>query len=584
MNNEWNLKVLYNGLDDENYISDVKKIEDIGKDYEKFVNTINKTPEIEEIETLLKYQENLTVLLNKVEIFIGLNQAVDTENGQYLAESNRLSRITASFSGTNAKASKIIAQIPSLDEYCKKSSFLNEYKFMLSKTIDASKHLFSDKEEELYSKMDMVSGNAWGNLQSFLTSTLKVEMGDETLTLSQVRNLAYDASSEVRKKAYDAELKAYEKIADSVAYSLNNIKLQVNMISRDRGFASPLDQALDASRMSRETLEAMLSVIKKHLPGIRKYFTHKARLLGYEGPLYWYDLFAPLGKDDKKYSLEDTKKVLVDTFENLTPEMSSLMKEAFENEWIDFYPRKGKEGGAFDCGLMVVDESRILTNFDGTFGSVDTLAHELGHAFHDRQVFNNRPLNTGYPMPVAETASTFNETHLNNYFIKNATTKDEKIALLDGLLREQTQCLVDIYSRYLFETSVFEKCEEEFLMKDDLCELMLEAQKSAYGDAILESTLHPYMWACKGHYYSSGLSFYNFPYAFGTLFAAGLYDMYVKEGSEAFIPKYKKMLNATPTVTIEDAGKLMGVDLTKEDFWENSIRMIEKDIKTFVNL
>ena len=193
-------------------------------------------------------------------------------------------------------------------------------------------------------------------------------------------------------------------------------------------------------------------------------------------------------------------------------------------------------------------------------------------------------MNTYYPMPVAETASTFNETHLNNFFLQKADSEEEKLSLLDGLLREQTQCIVDIYSRYLFETSVFEQCEESFLMKDDLNRLMLEAQKKAYGEGLDESTLHPYMWACKSHYYSTGLSFYNFPYAFGTLFAAGLYDMFMREGSETFVPKYKAMLAATPTVSIEEAGALMGVELTKEEFWNNSLSMIEKDIEKFVKI
>ena len=116
-----------------------------------------------------------------------------------------------------------------------------------------------------------------------------------------------------------------------------------------------------------------------------------------------YDLFAPLGKADKTYSIEEAKQYLIDTFTKLTPEMADLMREAFENGWIDFYPRKGKEGGAFCAGVMWLKQSRILTNYDGYFGSVDTLAHELGHAFHNRQIENHAPLNQDYPMPVAET-------------------------------------------------------------------------------------------------------------------------------------------------------------------------------------
>lgn len=584
MNNEWNLSKLYKGLDDKAYAEDFKKAEALAKDYVDTVKKMGDVPSVADVENVLRKEEELTATIMKLIFFLELSSSVDSENGALLAEMNKASRIIAGTEGASAKMNKLYAKIPSLDEYCKSSKIITEYKHNLAKIIKDSKYLLSDAEEELYAQMDMTAGTAWGNLQSFLTSTVKVDYDGKEITLSDVRNLAYDADPEVRKKAYDAEIACYAKIADSIAYSLNNIKLQVNMISRKRGFASPLEQVLINSDMKKETLDAMMSAIEDHLPNVRKYFLGKAKALGHKGALPWYDLFAPVGKNEKKYTIEETKDVLVNTFKSFTLEMSDMMKEAFENEWIDFYPRNGKVGGAFDCGVSCIKESRVLTNFDGTFGSVDTLAHELGHAFHDRQVQDNSILNQDYCMQVAETASTFNETHLNNYFIKNASSNEEKLSLLEGLLREQTQCIVDIYSRYVFETSVFEKCDDSFLMKDDLCALMLEAQKKAYGDAIEESTLHPYMWACKSHYYSSGLSFYNFPYAFGTLFAAGLYDLFEKEGAETFVPKYKAMLKATPTVTVEEAGALMGIDLTKKKFWDDSLKMIERDIEEYCSL
>lgn len=584
MNNEWNLSKLYKGLDDKAYAEDFKKAEALAIDYVETVKKMGEVPSVADVENVLKKEEELTATIMKLIFFLELSSSVDSENGALLAEMNKASRIIAGTEGASAKMNKLYAKIPSLDEYCKASKIITEYKHNLAKIIKDSKYLLSDAEEELYAQMDMTAGTAWGNLQSFLTSTVKVDYDGKEITLPDVRNLAYDADPEVRKKAYDAEIACYAKIADSIAYSLNNIKLQVNMITRKRGFASPLEQVLINSDMKKETLDAMMSAIEEHLPNVRKYFLGKAKALGHKGALPWYDLFAPVGKNEKKYTIEETKDVLVNTFKSFTPEMSDMMKEAFENEWIDFYPRNGKVGGAFDLGVSCIKESRVLTNFDGTFGSVDTLAHELGHAFHDRQVQDNSILNQDYCMQVAETASTFNETHLNNYFIKNASSNEEKLSLLEGLLREQTQCIVDIYSRYVFETSVFEKCDDQFLMKDDLCALMLEAQKKAYGDAIEESTLHPYMWACKSHYYSSGLSFYNFPYAFGTLFAAGLYDLFEKEGAETFVPKYKAMLKATPTVSVEEAGALMGIDLTKKKFWDDSLKMIEKDIEEYCSL
>ena len=584
MKTEWNLDKLYHGLDDPQYKKDYKTCEELIENYNRVIADMPDVPGVKEAEQILLLQEQIQETFMKLIIYVELRQATDTENGDLMAESNNLTRLDSTKVASDTRAGKILAKLDNIEEAAKQSEVIADYQFYLTKIKENDSHMLSDEQEELYAQMDMTGGSAWSNLQNYLSSTVKVDYDGKQITLTDVRNLAYDADKKVRKDAYEAEIAAYDKIADSVAYALNNIKLQMNMIAEKRGFESPLAMTLQQSNMKRETLDAMMGAIKAHLPKVRRYFLHKAKKLGYEGGLPWYELFAPLGKDERKYSIDETKEILTGTFEKFTPEMSGLMREAFENEWIDFYPHQGKSGGAFDCGVSMIKESRVLTNFDGTFTAIDTLAHELGHSFHDRQVQDNRPMNQDYPMQVAETASTFNETFLCSSYVANAKSDEEKLALLEGLLKEQTQCIVDIYSRYLFETAVFEQCENKFLMTDDLKELMLDAQRQAYGEGLDENCLHPYMWVCKGHYYSTGLSFYNFPYAFGVLFAAGLYHLYLKEGAESFVPKYKAMLKATPTCNVEEAGALMNIDLTDQKFWESSLEAIEANIDAFCAL
>lgn len=579
MNTEWSLDILYKGLDDPAYEADIKIMTERLESLEKLVKKAPGLPEKEMAEQLLTGMEQFMEVTFQLMHYVLLSQSVDTGNGALLAQLNRLNQLLAQYTPVESAAKKCLANIENVERLAEESEIVKAYTFLLKENKDSAKHLLADEVEEMAAAMDITGGEAWKNLFSYLTSTVKVEYGEETLTLSEVRNLAYSPEPKVRKAAYEAELASYEKIADSLAFALNNIKAQVTMLSEKRGYDSPLAMTLEQSRMSRKTLDAMMEAIEEYLPVFRKYLRKKAELLGYQNGLPWYELFAPLGKSDKTYTTEEARNYLVECFRTFTPDMAEMMKEAFDNAWIDFYPKKGKRGGAFCMSVSERRQSRILTNFDGYFGSVGTLAHELGHAYHNRQLEGERPLNQNYPMPVAETASTFNETHLGRYALKEAEG-EERLNLLENDLKEQTQCIVDIYSRYLFETAVFEQRKDKFLMAEDCKELMLEAQKKAYGEGLDSEYLHPYMWACKNHYYSSSLSFYNFPYAFGNLFALGLYDKFLQEG-EAFVPKYKKMLAATPCCTIEEAGAMVGIDLTSVDFWKKSLSMIAENVEEF---
>ncbi len=583
MKTEWSLEPIYKGLDDPKYEADVKAAEELVAEYAKVVAEAQGAAEAEGyVERLLLLEEEFTLKLYNLTLYLDLRQSVDQEDGDVMAQSNRVMKIVSAAAPSAAAADKIYAKITDIDALAEKSEIIRAYVFKLKNAKEGAKYLLSDDVEEMIAAMDMTGGSAWSQLQSFLTSVVKVDYEGKVVTLSEIRNLAYNPDQTVRKAAYEAELACYEKIQDALAFSLNNIKNQVTMLSNKRGYQSPLAMTLKQSRMTKETLDAMLTAIKEYLPVFRKYLRKKAEMLGHQNGLPWYELFAPLGKADRNFSVEEAREYLVTCFSKFSPDMAEMMQEAFDHAWIDFFPRKGKRGGAFCAGVLGMKQSRILTNYDGYFGSISTLAHELGHAYHNRQTENNRILNQDYSMPVAETASTFNETHLGHYALTSATA-EEKLNLLENDLMEKTQCIVDIYSRYLFETAVFEQSQSKFLMAEDLKAIMLNAQKEAYGEGLDENVMHPYMWACKGHYYSSSLSFYNFPYAFGNLFAVGLYNMFLEEG-ESFVPKYKAMLKATPTCTIEEAGAMVGVDLTDKAFWESSLKRIAKDIEEFCAL
>jgi oligoendopeptidase F len=280
------------------------------------------------------------------------------------------------------------------------------------------------------------------------------------------------------------------------------------------------------------------------------------------------------------YTVEEAHRYLVERFSAFAPDLAEMVDTAFRDEWIDFYPRNGKVGGAFCSNLPFMKQSRILTNFSGSFGSITTLAHELGHAYHGKQIEDHRPMNTGYTMPVAETASNFNELIVVNDAIAHAVG-EEKIRLIETQIQDMTQIIVDIYSRFLFEDEVIRRRKDTFLFADDLNKIMLDAQKEAFGDGLDHDKLHPYMWCCKSHYYRAGLSYYNFPYAFGGLFSRGLYAKYLEEG-EAFLPKYRALLKETTVDTVENVANIAGIDLTEPDFWRKSLATITEQIDLFI--
>ncbi len=582
MNTEWSLEVYYKGYEDPAFAEDFELLQKNAQALETALGQAREQDDVQGLVTVLEAKEAYAKVLFKLNEYLALRNSVDTTDGKTLDHIGRLDKINASTAKAQSAMDKYIAGVADLEACIAAHPLLTEYAFLLRNTKKKAVHLFSDEMEAMISRMNLTGGNAWSRLFDYLTSTLKVDYDGEQITLPAVRNLANDPDGAVRKKAYEAELASYAKIEGSIAYALNNIKSQVRMLAQERGYGSALTMTLDQSNMKRETLDAMFGAMQEYLPVFHKYMRAKAEYLGYHNGLPWFEMLAPLGRNDKKYTLEEAKQCLLDSFGQFSKDMADMMERAFDEEWIDFYPREGKVGGAFCCEVSHAGQSRILTNFNGSFDAVDTLAHELGHAYHGTQTCDHRILNRDYPMQVAETASTFNETHITCLAIAKATG-EEKLALLDNILMNTTQVICDIYSRFLFEDSVFNVCEDRFLMPEDLKAMMLDAQKKAYGDGLDPEYMHPYMWACKGHYYSEALSYYNFPYAFGAMLAMGLYSMYLKEG-EAFLPKYNKFLHATTVMSVEDTAAVVGIDLTSKDFWRESLKSFADMIDEFVEL
>lgn len=572
---EWTLEDLYPSFESQEFKQDVEAYKALKGKFE----SLTLEDSIEGITKVVKLLEESTVLTGRLYNYIHLTLATDTTHETATQVEVQLAGISADLQATYAKVSKFLGTIQT---DITTDPFLAEYRYYFEEAKKDATHLLSDELEEVLAKMSISGGKAWSQLFDFMWSSAQGEYKGEVVTLSEIRGKAYDSDAEVRKSAYEAELKMYDAIKEPIAFSLNHIKKEVLTTSQLRGYGSPLAHTLEASRMSRETLDALLEAIREYLPNFRKYLRHKAALLGHENGLPFYDLFAPVGNSSRTFTVEESKDYLIENFKTFSADLAEMTEEFFDKHYIDFYPRKGKVGGAFCANLPMIKQSRVLTNFTGSLSDVVTLAHELGHAYHGLHIENHRPLNQDYSMPVAETASTFNENIIMNTAIKEASD-EEKIALIESQLQDTTQIIVDIYSRYLFETAVFENREQSFMFSKDLEEMMLSAQKEAYGDGLDQAYLHPYMWACKPHYYSTGLSFYNFPYAFGGLFSKGLYAIY-QEQPEGFVEKYQELLRATTVSSVKDTAKVLGVDVSTPEFWKKALAEVAESIEAFIAL
>ena len=430
--------------------------------------------------------------------------------------------------------------------------------------------------------MKLSGSGAFSELRDQLDARHLVEYRGQQLPLSAVRGLAYDPDPAVRKEAYEAEIASYALLELPMSYCLNSIKQEARTLADAKHYASVLDMTLQQSRMDRQTLDAMWTAIREYLPDFRRYLRAKGRLLGHNNGLPFYDLFAPVGSSTRTYTIEAARALLLREMGKFTPDMAAFMDKAFEESWIDLYPRAGKSGGAFCAGLHGHNRSAVMTNFQGSFSDISTLAHELGHAWHNR-CMEGLPSNMcDVPMPLAETASIFNETMLS-YQCQASCSREERLTLLEAGLMEATQTVVDIYSRFLFESEVVNTRADHAMSVDELKDAMLRAQDASYGDGLDPDCRHPYMWACKSHYYSSDLNFYNFPYAFGLLFGKGVFARWLEKG-DAFVPEYCRMLRSSGSASVADVAATVGIDVRSVDFWRSSLQVIRQDIDTFCEL
>jgi oligoendopeptidase F len=590
----WDMSVVYPGLDSPEFeaglndaIDKISQLETLFDEHQigKAEGTPLATDPLSEAEVEL-FETVLTQVNSTMETIYDLGSYVygfiSTDSRDTLAQA-RLSQIQLQGVRLTKLGSRLTAWLGALpvEQLVEQSTVAAEHGYALQKAQVEARHQMSPAEEELAAELSPTGGDGWAKLYGTFSSQLMVTVdlpdGTQTLPMSSTRNLAYHPDRNVRQAAYTAELAAWEEAKVPIAAALNSIKGEVNTLSQRKKWESELEVTLFQNNMDRASLEAMMTAAQESFPHFRRYLQAKARVLGLS-QLAWYDIFAPITRSGRVWAYEEAADFILEQFGAFSEKMQNLAMRAFRENWIDAEPRPGKRDGAF-CMKLRGDESRILANYKNDFNAVRTLAHELGHAYHNLNLAPRTVTQKMTPMTLAETASTFCETLIKDA-ARDRMQPEEQFALLETSLQDACQVVVDISSRFLFEQGVFAKRQERELSAEEMCDLMLEAQRQTYGDGLDQSQLHPYMWAAKSHYYSTGRSFYNYPYMFGLLFALGLYAHYQESPAE-FREQYDDLLSCTGMFPAAELAARFGIDIQTPDFWRASLNVLREDIDRF---
>ncbi|MGH2581344.1 MAG: M3 family oligoendopeptidase [Anaerolineales bacterium] len=595
----WDLTNVYPSLDSDQFQVAVK-------DLESQLDEIDKFQQTHRIE---KHAEG-TVQGGMVELARVLSELLDRMNAVRRLY-NTMGAYVASFTSTdsfNQEARRIESELElygvrlrkqevgfrgwvgsmgsELAELASRTGTLADHAFFLQETHTQSQYMMGAAEEALAAELTLSGANAWTKLQQITNSQLSVDFKldgkTQKMPMPVLINLRTHPDEPTRRRAYEAEMEAWEKAKEVYASALNGVKGEVNTLDKRRGRKDALHASIDTARIDRETLEALVGAMRDSFPMFRKYFLTKAKRLG-KKQLPWWDLFAPMGKTDRVFKFEEARDFILEQFATFSDDLMRLAKRAVDNRWIDAEMRSGKSAGAFCMGVPAVDESRILANYDGSLDQLSTLAHELGHAYHNECLVGKTELQTITPMTLAETASIMCETIVTEAAIKQASSNAEELAILENQLQGASQVVVDISSRFIFEKEVFERRAKSELSADEISSVMEDAQKQTYGDGLDPKYLHKYMWTWKPHYYYAGFSFYNYPYAFGLLFGTGLYAIYQQRGKD-FVKDYRNLLASTGEADAATLAARFDINIRDKKFWADSLAVIGKNVDRYVNL
>lgn len=588
-NPAWDIDAIFSGGSDSTELH--KQMEDVKNELQTLAGVINdfdpvQVQHAEEIERITNLLEGTRNKMGETFAFISCINAQDVHDKRASLLVGKRSELRAEMEAVKTNFEQKLTAIEDRrwNELLKEPA-IHELAFILNEYRDKANELLSADGEKLINDLSVDGYHGWSQMYDAVTANMNVEIEEDGkvkhYSVGQASNKMGDPDRDVRKHVFEQLGKAWRENTDFFGQTLNHLAGFRLQTYKHRNWEHVLKEPLAMNRMKKDTLDAMWNAINRNKEHFTAFLEKKAELLGLE-KLSMYDIGAPLSETVKKTPYTDGANFIVQQFNRFSPKMADFAQMAFEKRWIEAEDRPGKRQGGFCTSFPESKQTRIFMTYSGTTSNIATLAHELGHAYHQHVMNDMHGLNQNYAMNVAETASTFAEMIVADASVKNAQNTEEKKALLETKIQRSIAFFMNIQARFNFEQQFYEERKEGMVPVKRLNELMVDAQKDAYGDAIKD--YDPNFWASKLHFHITGVPFYNFPYTFGYLFSLGIYA-HVQEMGGDFEDDYIELLRDTGRMTVEDlAKKHLDVDLTKPDFWESAISLCVKDVDEFLKL
>lgn len=590
----WDLDSIFPGGSQSKELTDrMELLEEQLKDYQSKVKNFEvKDRDITaNLATLLNLREKIANGFSQCSSFLNALMSADVTDVDAKIRYGKLTSLSPIFQLSETILAKKFTEISDQDwSDLLTSDVLKTVAFRLSEIRRDGNELLSEEAENIINTLSLDGLNAWSQHYDTLVATIEIPFTDEAgnvqkLSAGQAFNkMMGDPDKKVRAALFATWENVWREKADLFADTLNHLDGFRLSTYKLHGTTDYLKQPLEYNRMSKATLDAMWGTIQKNKQPIVDFLTRKAQLFGKE-KMEWQDQDAPIildGMTERTFTYDEAAAFILDNFRKFSPKMADFAQMAFEKSWIEAEDRPGKRPGGYCTELPETQESRIFMTYSNSINEVATLAHELGHAFHSSVLWDIPRLNQDYAMNVAETASTFAELIVADATLKGATTKAEKINLLDAKMQNAIAMFMNIHARFIFENDFYTARQQGLVAPEKITDMMVAAQKEAYADGLAK--YHPHFWAAKLHFFIDDVPFYNFPYTFGYLFSMGIYAQAMKSDGN-FEDQYIALLRDTAAMTTEElAQKHLNVDLTKPDFWQAGIDMVLHDINDFMTL